>query len=105
MDLKVGSINVRGLGDMLNRQEIFNWLKHKNMSIYFIQEAHRTEDNMHYWRAERGYQALLSCYSSIKAGVPILLNNNFSFQVSRTYLILIPKDVLSFLTSVQMENI
>ena len=54
MDLKVGSINVRGLGDRLKRQEIFNWLKHKNMSIYFIQEAHCTEDNMHDWRAEWG---------------------------------------------------
>lgn len=55
------------------------------MSIYFIQEAHCTEDNVHDWRAEWAYQALFSCCSSSKAGVAILLNNNFSFQISRTY--------------------
>ena len=40
---------------------------------------------MHDWRAEWGYQALFSCCSSTKAGVAILFNNNFSFQVTRTY--------------------
>ena len=46
------------------------------MSIYFVQEAHCTENNMHDWRAE--------C-SSKKAGVAMLFNNNFSFQISKTY--------------------
>ena len=47
MDLKIGSINIRGLGDRSKRREIFNWLKRKQMSIYFIQKAHCTDDNMH----------------------------------------------------------
>ena len=85
MDLKIGSINIRGLGDRSERREIFNWLKRKQMSIYFIQEAHCTDDNMHNWRAEWGYQALFSGCSSVKAGVAILFNNNFSFQISKTY--------------------
>ena len=85
MDLKIGSINIRGLGDRSKRREIFNWLKRKQMSIYFIQEAHCTDDNMHNWRAEWGYQALFSGCSSVKAGVAILFNNNFSFQISKTY--------------------
>ena len=55
------------------------------MSIYFVQEAHCTENNMHDWRAEWGYQALFSCCSSKKAGVAMLFNNNFSFQISKTY--------------------
>ena len=40
MDLIIGSINTRGLGDRFERREIFNWLKYKKMSVYFIQEAH-----------------------------------------------------------------
>ena len=55
------------------------------MSIYFVQEAHCTENNMHDWRAEWGYQALFSCRSSKKARVGMLFNNNFSFQISKTY--------------------
>ena len=52
--------------------------------MYVIQEAHCTENNMHDWRAEWGYQALFSCCSSKKAGV-ILFNNTFTFQISRKY--------------------
>ena len=97
------TFNARGLGDKLKREEIFYWLKHKNMSIYFIQEAHCTEDNMHDWRAEWGYHALFSCCSSTKAGVAILFNNNFSFQVTRTYSD--PKGRFIISDVVQMENV
>ena len=86
IDLRIGSINTGGLGDGLKRREIFNWLKRKNMSEYFIQEAHCTEDSIHDWRAEWGYRALFSCCSSNKAGVAILFNNNFSFQLSKAYI-------------------
>ena len=85
MDLRIGSINTRELGEKFKRWEIFNWLKCKKMSVYLIQEAHCTEDNIHDWRAEWGYQALVSCYSSNKAGVAILFNNNFSFQLLKAY--------------------
>ena len=36
MDLKIGSINVRALGDQVKRREIFNWLRaKKNQYILF----------------------------------------------------------------------
>ncbi|CAH3135752.1 unnamed protein product, partial [Porites lobata] len=40
MELTIGSINARGLGDRSKRREFFNWLRKKQMAIYFIQEAH-----------------------------------------------------------------
>ena len=40
---------------------------------------------MHDWRAEWGYEALFSCCSSKKAGAAMFFNNNFSFQISKTY--------------------
>ena len=85
MDLIIGSINTRGLGDRFKRREIFNWLKYKKKSVYFIQEAHCMQDNTHDWRAEWGYQALFSCCSSNKTCVAILFNNNFSFQLLKAY--------------------
>ena len=36
MDLKIGSINVRGLGDQVKRREIFNWLRAKKNIHYII---------------------------------------------------------------------
>ena len=35
MDLKIGSINVRGLGDNQKRREIFNWLRIISQFIFF----------------------------------------------------------------------
>ena len=84
MDFQIGSINARGLGDRIKRREFFNWLRKKQLAVYFIQEAHCTENNMHDWRAEWGYQALFSCCSRRKAGIMILFNNNITFQISRT---------------------
>ena len=53
MDLIIGSINTRGLGDRFKRREIFNCLKcNKKMSVYFIQEAHCIQENINDWRAE-----------------------------------------------------
>ena len=85
MDLIIGSINTRGQGDRFKRREIFNWLKCKKMSVYFNQEAHCIQENINDWRAEWGYKALFSCCSSNKAGVAILFNNNFSFQLLKAY--------------------
>ena len=52
IDLTIGSINARGLGDRIKRREFFNWLRKKQMAMYFIQEAHCTENNMYdYWLA------------------------------------------------------
>ena len=85
MDFKIASVNVRGLGDKTKRRESFNRQRSKKMSAYFIQEANCTEDNIHDWRAEWGYEALFSCCSSKQAGVAILFNNNFNFQIIATY--------------------
>ena len=60
-------------------------LGEKRLSIYFIQEAHCTEDKKHDWRAEWVYRAFFSCASSKKAGATILFNNNFNFQISKVY--------------------
>ena len=42
-DLGIASMNVRGIGNNNKRRETFNWLRNKQQSIIFWQEAHCTE--------------------------------------------------------------
>ena len=85
MELQISSLNVRGIGDKQKRSEIFNWLRAKKFLIYFLQEVHCSDDTISTWSAEWGYKSLFSCCSSAKGEVAILFNNNFCFQILRTY--------------------
>ena len=40
----------------------------------------------HLWAAEWGYKSLFSTFSSNKAGVGILFNNNFDLQIMKSYI-------------------
>ena len=86
-DIKITiySLNVRGLVDSMKRRETFGWLRGKKYSIYFLQETHSTTETEALWRNEWGYKGLFSNFSSVKRGVCILFNNNFSFQLLKQY--------------------
>ena len=51
MDLKICSLNVRGVRD---RRELFDWLRRKKFSIYMLQEVHCSEITIPVWSAEWG---------------------------------------------------
>ena len=85
-ELKIASLNVRGIGNTNKRRETFNWLRTKQLSIYFLQEPHCTENKADQWRAEWGYRALFSSHSSNSAGVCILFNNNFNLEIHKVFL-------------------
>ena len=74
-------LNVRGLVNNNKHRETFRWLKKKNYSIYFLQEMHCTNEVEHIWAAEWGYNTIFGGSSSNSAGVGILFNNNFEFQI------------------------
>ena len=84
-DLNLASLNVRGLGNCQKRREIFNWLRAKGFSIYFLQETHSSEKSVSIWLAEWGYKALFNSCNSASAGVAILFNNNFFFELERFF--------------------
>jgi len=84
--ITVASLNARGLGNNAKRREIFNWLRSKKYSIYMLPEVHCSQENSHLWAAEWGYKSLFSSFSSSKAGVSILFNNNFDLQIMKTYI-------------------
>ena len=84
-EITLRSLNVRGIGDKMKRKELFRWLRKKSFQIYFLQETHSTKETETLWRNEWGYEALLTNISSSKAGVGILFNNNFSYQLLKQY--------------------
>ena len=85
MNIKISSLNIRGMGDKLKRRETFNWLRAKNFHIYLLQEVHCSTNTTALWSSEWGYKSIFSCLSSARGGVAILFNNNFSFEILRIY--------------------
>ena len=84
-DMVICSLNVRGLSNNTKRRETFLWLKKKKFSIYFLQEVHSTKETEPYWHSEWGYSTIFTTFSSSKAGVAILFNNNFQFQILKHF--------------------
>ena len=76
---------MRGIGDKMKRKELFRWLrKNPFKSISFkkptvLKKRKRCGEN------EWGYEGLFTNISSSKAGVGILFNNNFSYQLLKQY--------------------
>ena len=85
MDFKICSLNARGIGETLKRRKTFNWLRAKKFSIYLLQETHCSENTTATWSSEWGYKTLFSCCSGTSGGVTTFFNNNFPFQLQRSY--------------------
>lgn len=87
--ITIASLNVRGLGNDTKRREIFNWLRSKHFSIYLLQEVHCLEKNKKqktFGPRNGAKQAFFGSFSSTKAGVGILFNNNFELQIMKKYI-------------------
>lgn len=80
MNIKIYSLNVRGLRERLTQRKMFNNLGAKQFSILLGQEFQTdfSEHTNSTWPAERGYKTLFSCCSSASTSrrVQILFNNN-----------------------------
>ena len=74
-----------GLSSEVKRRETFNWLRNKKYSVYFLQEVHSSKEAENLWLAEWGYRGLFRSLSSSRAGVSILFNNNFSFEIQKYF--------------------
>ena len=84
-ELVICSLNVRGLSNPLKRRETFRSLKMKKYGIFFLQEVHCTKEKESPWTSEWGFTAFFSSFSSASAGVCILFNNNFQFEIIRKF--------------------
>ena len=74
-EVKLLSLNVRGLQDSKKRRELFLWLKlnHKgSKSFILLQETHSKIEDELLWEKEWGSQILFSHGTSQSRGVVIL---------------------------------
>ena len=80
-DMVICSLNVKGLSNNTKQRETFLWLKKKSSVFTFCQRCIqcRTNETESYWHSEWGYSTIFTTFSSSRAGVAILFNNNFQF--------------------------
>ena len=81
MDTSICSLNVRGLGNKLKRDQVFHWLKEQNKSIYLLQETHLIAQDKDRWETEWGYKSYFSGNKTNSEGVCILLNKSFTCDI------------------------
>lgn len=73
-DLKIISLNVRGIRDIIKRKAILLFIRQKNADIIFLQETHFIEEDVKFWKAQWGDQCYLSNGTNQSAGVAIFFN-------------------------------
>ena len=85
-DLKIVSLNVRGILNPTKCNIIFNWLEDHTCDIVCLQETFCTKDNQDkidkLWKGSSFHSYSLSSH---KCGVAILFSKNFSPEVKNTY--------------------
>ena len=82
-DLKLVTLNCRGLGDYEKRKDVFNYLRDKQYSLCCLQDTHFTKDQIKSIRSCWGYEVCMSPGSSNARGVAVLLNNNFEYKIEK----------------------
>ena len=73
-EVKLLSLNIRGLQDSKKRREIFTWLKHNHKgskSFILLQETHSKKEDELMWKNEWGAQILFSHGTSQSRGVAV----------------------------------
>lgn len=78
-------MNCWGLADSKKRKDVFNFLKSKKHSFYFIQDTHFTDKLEPYIRSEWGFECFFSSNNTQSRGVAILLNNNFEYKMHNVW--------------------
>ena len=81
-NVKLVTINVRGLRNALKRRKLFSWMKDNNIDIAFLQETYCTQDFTPYFNA--GYAG--SIYHSVtnpshSRGTAITISKNISYKL------------------------
>ena len=80
-DVKIMSLNVRGLGNGKKRREIFHWLNKEKFDIFLLQETHSTKEKELVWRSEWGHLVHYAHGTSNSKGVCILFKRKCNYFI------------------------
>ena len=78
-EMRICTLNARGLGDRMKRKSMFQFLR-KSADVIFLQELHiESVEKLHLWHTEWGGQLYTSLRESNKHGIAILENPKRNF--------------------------
>ena len=80
-DLKILSLNVRGLVVYLKRKKLFTYLHAKEHNVILLQETHSNKQIERRWRTEWGGPVYYSHGTSPARGVAILIKRKTNIKV------------------------
>lgn len=101
INLKIVSLNVRGLNNSTKRRKIFKWLHKQRAHCYLLQETFSTEQNIDIWRSEWGGDFFYSHGSNHSKGVMILVNPAYQIEVIKSVK---DKQGRSIVLEIQLDN-
>ena len=84
-NIKIISLNVRGISNFKKRSSIFNWCRNSQADLILLQETHSTVPIENLWSFEWGGKILFSHGTNNSRGVAILFKNGSNFDVSNVY--------------------
>ena len=83
MELKILSLNVRGLNKATKRRQLFRWLHQQNSDVIFLQETYSSSQTIKLWEAEWGGKIVESHGSNHSRGVMILFKPKINVSVEK----------------------
>lgn len=82
--ITIFSQNCRGgLSVATKRRDLFHYVRSKKYNIICLQDTHINQNLESFIKAEWGYDAYFSSYTTNSRGVMVLINNNFEQEVKR----------------------
>ena len=83
--LTIFSQNCRGgLSVATKRRDLFHYVRTKKYNIICLQDVHINSKMESFIKAEWGFDAFFSSYTTNSRGVMILCNNNFEYKVNKS---------------------
>ena len=80
-EIKILSMNCRGLGEQKKRRDVLNYISQFKFSVIFLQDTHMTERALPYFNNLWKGTCYHSCYSSRSRGTCILISKNTHHDV------------------------
>ena len=83
VQIKIVTLNVRGLNKSIKRRSIFRWLQKQKAHFYFLQQTYSDEKLKDVWEVEWGGKIFCSHGTKHSKGVMILLNPKYDIEVEK----------------------
>ena len=83
--IKIESLNCRGLRDIKKRLDFFDDFKKREINIINLQETHMTSKDLITLKKNWNCKFLIAGESNKALGVMIILNNNFEYKIHNVY--------------------